>query len=493
MTREARLDRLARWGFPLVALMAMIAAQVAVPRVLQLSLSDAEYIAYVAVTAAAAYIGLADGGLRWSILREMSEAHGAGDRARFAAETARARRVFVVMTFASAAIAALGLGSAVHAAETAWSGATSDAFRGAVAATLLSSCLILGVGGYHNVLQCSTGRLLGAQVAALVNSVLPIGVLVAWLVATRSLTDALYAHAGVLALLAVVRSAQAGALARLENAGVEPSHVASPLGTVLGAGVALKIADVLPTAAFPHLLSVIAAAHVPTAVPARTFAGAPRMVMQQFLNLLQIHVTRRLAAPEEARVQGLAQYRAAAGFLTALQLMLLGGTAAVAVPVFELWLPARAAHVEAYLPGMLVEQALLAAALPSSILFTATGRLRTYGVARVVGVLLGLGAFTALLSSSAEAAFGWGLAISAIPHFALGAWAELVPFERFPAVSRTVVFRYAISLAAAVVCVFFRAHPMFVSASIVVAGALLFPRSALALWRMFHGVTPTAA
>jgi hypothetical protein len=493
MARDQQLGRLVRWGFPLLSVATLIATNVLVPRLLQLRLSDGEYIAYVAVMAVASYMSLADGGLQWSITREMSAAHGSGVRARFAGEVRRARRAFAAMTAVGCVIAAIGAATAYRAMEAAWPGAASPAFRVAVALELLGCCLVLGLGGFFSVLYYSTGRLLAGQLTGFVATLLPLIVLIVCLALTRSLTSSLFAHAGTMMAIALTLGYLARGLWRKETEGVEAAEPDTSLGAILGAGLALKFADVLPTSAFPHLLSVTAPEYVPAGIPARTYIGAGRMIVQQFLSLLQIHVTRRIAAGEDGRLQGFAQYRAAATFLTAIYLVQLGAAAALVQPVFRLWLPMRAGEVTAYIPGMMLEQSMLAAALPSSIAFTAVGRLRTYGTVRLAGVLLGLGTFLISLPYSAEAAFGYGLAASAFPPFLLGAYSELAPLPGFPARSPSAILRYALAALCAAACFLYAAHPLVSSLTICACGLALLPRAALALWRMFRGVTPTEA
>jgi hypothetical protein len=489
----AAVTRLSRWGFPLVAMGTTVASQILIPRVLQVRLSEGEYVAYITVAAAGAYVGLADGGLQWSLLREMSDAHGAGDRPRFAAEARRAIHLCVASALLGCVIAVVAYATVFSTALEAWSGAGSWSFQIAVALFLLAACVMLGAGGFHSVLQYSTGRLLSAQVAGLASALVPTVVLLVCLAATRSLAVALASNAAVLLVVAAGRAWHGAWLYRFETRGVAPGDPHQSLRAVITSGITLKASDVLPAGAFPHMLTVSAPDHVPTAIPARTYLGAARMTVQQFLSLLQVHITRRLGAGGVERAEGHAQYHAAASFLCAVHLLQVGAAAALVVPIFELWLPMRAGSVTYYLPGMLMEQTLLAAALPSSIMFTATGRLRLYGVAKIVGVLLGLVVFVAILPIAREAAFGIGLAASALPHYLLGMYAEVAPFPDFPPRRLSTLVRYGISGIATVACLGYPSRALWVAAALVVFGTLLVPRSATALWRMFRGVQPTKA
>src|SRR5512140_2675954 len=101
------LAALLKWGFPLVGLVATLASQILIPRILQVQLSSNEYISYVAVSATVGYLSLADGGMQVSIMRELSVLHSAADRSGFAGEVRRARRVFTVIALIGCVVAGL--------------------------------------------------------------------------------------------------------------------------------------------------------------------------------------------------------------------------------------------------------------------------------------------------------------------------------------------------------------------------------------------------
>ena len=130
-------------------------------------------------------------------------------------------------------------------------------------------------------------------------------------------------------------------------------------------------------------------------------------------------------------------------------------------------------------------QALLSAAMPSSILFTAVGRLRLLGVARIGGVVLGILMFLVLLPTLHEAAFGIGLSISALPYFLLGLYGEIAPLPRCPPRGSEVFVRYGAALIAAASFVFYLQHVWLASGLVIVIGVAVLPKPALALWRMF--------
>lgn len=440
-----------------------------------------------------AYIGLADAGLQWSIMRELSALHGASDKERFVGELVRAKRVFTGMALVGVVVSVVVLGPALAGASRLWPSAANTSFKLSVAAELLATCAALAIGGYHTTLLASIGRLFATQVAGLATGLVPTGAFILSLVATRSLTVSLFAHAGALSIVVIIRAMHAFWVGSHEARGIVPSPPPTPLRAVLGAGVALKLADLLPAAAFPHVLTVVAAPFVPVAVPARTFVGAGRMVVQQFASLLQVHITRRVAEGGQGARQGLAQYRTAARFLTSIHLLGVGVAGAAAEFVFRLWLPNHPDGVANYLPGMLMEQSLLAAALPSSILFTAAGRLQVYGAIRAGGVALGIAVFVASVNDLGAPAFGYGLAVSAVPHLLIGMYAELGNLDGFPRRDAASAARYVLAIIAALLCIFYRSHTHATSAAIGLAGVVLLPGSALSLWRMSRGVDPTLA
>jgi hypothetical protein len=461
----------------------VLGSQILVPRILQHDLSAGAYVSYVAVTSLAAYLGLVDGGMLLAIARELSVLHGVGDRARFGGEARRARRVFTAIALAGWTVAAVGLSSALAASESAWSGAASASFRASVVAVLVAAGLSMGAGSYHSVALLATGRLLAAQVFTVAALLLPMLVLVAALLRYRDLTLAFFGSAAVTATIAAWRASDAHRCVRAETRGVAPADPPTPLLRLVTAGAALKAADVLPASAYPQLLSVRAPELVPTGVPARTYANGCRMLPQQLLNLLQVHVTRRMAGGDAERGRGEREYAAAASSLAAFHLLALSAAAAFAVPVFRLWLPASADQVVRYLPGLFAEQALLGASLPCSILFTATGGLRTLGLVRLGGAALGLAVFLTALGSWPEAAYGIGFAASALPLYALGGWAELRPARGFPRPRGPTLARYLAGAVAAAACGAYALRPALVAAVLALCGAALLPASLRAFWR----------
>lgn len=482
-----RLQAIFRWGFPLVTLSVTVAIQFYLPRLLQLGLGDGEYVAYVAVSSVGGYLGLADGGMLVSVLREMAAAHGANDQAMFVAESRRAARVFLCTALVGLAIAAFGLQSVWQASSAAWTDASSSWFKASAAAFLVSICLTIGFGSFHTAMCFSTGRMLIGQLAGLASQALPAVCMIVALSLHRSLPLALFSYAAVMGAAAIVRGIHGSVVYRKESRNSSPSAPRHPLRRVLGAGVALKFADVLPNAAFPHLLTTLAAGFVPAAIPARTFANSTRMANQLLINLLSPHITRRLAGKDKERSQGAFEYQMAARLLCAVHLGLVGLAALTLVPVFRLWLPLRADEVGRFIEGMLAEQALLAAVLPASVLFAAGDRLRLLGVVRSIGVILGLVVFVLGLPWLGPAAFGYGLGVSALPYFALGWYAESKPLAGFPQAQHGCSLRYALALVAAGCTLGYRQQPLLVGIVIVLMALVLLPRALRELYALFKG------
>jgi hypothetical protein len=484
--RRRILTTLTRWGFPFVGLATTLATQIALPSILQRRLSVGEYTSYVAVTSLAAYLGLSDGGLLNSVIRELSALHGAGDRARYAGEVRRTRNVYVVVPLLGCAIAAIGMASTLGAAEAVWGGAASVSFRMSVVEVVATTAILMGTGSFHTAIQFSSGRLLGAQVVGLVNSVTPLVVLVSALLVTRDLAWGLHCFAGSQLVFGVWRAWGAHRLVRIECGDVTPTPPPSPLLHLLTAGLTFKAADVLPGSAYPNQLSVRAPTLVPTAVPARTYANACRLVPNLFLSLLQVHITRRLAGSDAERARGEREYRESANILCAMHLCAVAVVAALAVPVFRLWLPTSAATVTSFLPGLLVEQTLAAAALPCIALLIAKGWLRSLGSVRLTGAVLGLGVFVLSLHVVREAAYGVGFAAAAVPLFVFGAWVELRPPKGFPEPDLGTFARYGLALAAGAACSMYAQRPILASAAVTCCALGLVPLSARGMWRLIR-------
>lgn len=484
-SRRLVLGRIVRFGFPLLGVGVTLLGQVAIPRLLQLELSEGAYTAYIAVTSIAAYIGLADGGLLIALIRELSALHGAGDRASYVAEAERARRIFAGTSLAGGAVAAALLGSALEAAMEAWSGASSLEFRRAAMGLLAATTLALGCGSYHTAMLYSTGRLLAGQVVGLTSSLGPLLAFIFALSLTRDLNHGLWWYVACIGVIALLRVVHAETLLRREAGGVSERGSLLPLHRVLGAGLSLKAAEVLPVAAYPHALSVVAPGLVPAAIPARTYANACRIVSQQFLNLLQVHITRRVAGDAEQQRRGRKEYEAASSFLCSLHLLQVAVATAAAGLVFSFWLPNQKEHVDVFLSGMLAEQALLAAALPSSMLFIAYGDLTRYGLIRLAGVAAGLTCLPLFLSATPRAALGLALTVSALPLFTYGLWSELTRY-RTRVQPTAVILRYLLAGAAALSMV---AHPdraLWVATLVGLCGAVLLPGSVRRIWFMLR-------
>jgi hypothetical protein len=253
---------------------------------------------------------------------------------------------------------------------------------------------------------------------------------------------------------------------------------------VVGPGALLKLAEVLQSASYPHLLTVLAPWVVPGAIPARTYANATRLITQQFVNLLQVHVTRGLAGDEPARIRARENYALASTFLTSLQLLEIAGAAALASAVFSVWLPNQVEHVRVLLPGMLAWQALLAACLPTDILFIAAGHMRTLGFVRLGSTALGLVTVGLASAPLGRAALGFGLALAALPLALFGLWGELILLKNEAPPRAVTLRRYGLALAAALGCLTFRASPWLAAAICAITALPGLPTSARCVLRL---------
>jgi hypothetical protein len=149
-----------------------------------------------------------------------------------------------------------------------------------------------------------------------------------------------------------------------------------------------------------------------------------------------------VAQAGEGTEQADREYQVAAELLSSGHLGLLAMVDLIAEPVFRVWLPNVAPTIRGFLPGLLAEQALLSAVLPTSMLFMAHGRLRAWGLSKLWGAALAVGALLAALRLNAFGAFGIANFASALPSFLLCAWAELGRAHGFPVVSRMAKWRY---------------------------------------------------
>jgi hypothetical protein len=480
MRHEQRVALL-RWGFPFVILMTTLAGQVLLPHILQLHLSDGQYVSYVAVAALVAYLPLADGGMVVAIQREMSFLHGAGNKGGFAGELHRARRIFRFVGIACCVIGVLGIWSTMNAAEQAWTDASQLRFRLSVVALLAVTAFHVSVGGLHTIVQLSTGRLIAGQATGVISIFGPLVVLIATLLITRDLSTGLIANAIAIAAVALWRKADMERILREEIAGVTPARPHASIRRLLASGLPIKAAEVLPSSAFPHALSLANPALVLSAVPARTYANACRLIPQQFASLLFSHLTRRMAGAAVDKRRGIREHAISATCLATAHLIAIGVLGLLAVPVFSVWLPARENDITLYLAGLFVEQALMSAAIPSTLLFAAWGRLGLLGMVQLISVFVGLAVFLILVPIIPKAAFGIGFAASAIPVFVLGAVSEL----RSEFKTASGVARYATAIVAAAACVGYARWPTTMSCVVLLCAAVHVPAAVAGLKALF--------
>ena len=475
------LGRLAVWTLPVFNVLIAVAAQILVPRLLQLGLSERDYTVYVALTSVAAYVGLGEGGVLISLLRELAARHGAGDRAGFLVEARRSRKLFVIAACLGGILATTALATQREAL-----GGRGGLFLAGAVVLVIGAMSDLAFGSFQTAMLLSTGRFLIGQLIGVATVVVPLTSLVIALLVTKNLTTAVWAQALAWILLSIARGVHAAYVYRGETEGVEAHGEPAPLVTVVGPGALLKLAEVVQTASYPHLLSVLAPAFVPGAIPARTYANATKLVTQQFVNLLQVHVTRGLAGNAEQRANARDNYELAATFLTSSQLLQIGVAAAVARPVFRAWLPNQEPYIDSLLPGVLAWQALLAACLPADILFVAAGHLRLLGVIRFVATTLGLGAVALTLGWAGRGALGLGLSLSAIPLFVFGLWGELSLLADVAPPRRQTILRYGLSLGGALACATYATQPWLAAVTCCGAGLVGLPRSVPKLWRLIR-------
>jgi hypothetical protein len=485
-SRSERRVALLRWGFPFIILLSTLSGQILLPHILQLHLSDGEYVTYIAVAATAAYLPLADAGMVVAVQRELSFLYGAGDKRAFAGEAQRAKRIFLFIGVACFVIAGIGMWSTFVAIDNVFPQTTSTTFRLSVIALLAATAFHVPIGGLHTIIQLSTGRLIAGQATGVLTIFGPLLALIVTLLATRDLALGLYANAIAVAVVAVWRKLDTTRILRIETAGIEPTPPRAHVGKLLLSGLPIKAAEVLPSSAFPHALSVSGPSLVLSAVPARTYANACRLVPQQFTAVLFSHLTRRMAGGPEEKKRGYREYAISATCLSAVHLIAVGVLGLIAVPVFRIWLPGREADIPSFLSALFVEQALLSAAIPSTLLFAVWGRLSVLGFVQLIGVIAGLAIFLLVVPIWPKAAFGIGFAAAASFVFILGALAELR--SEF----RTVrgVARYASAMVAAVACALYARWPIAMSLAVLACASIHVPVAIAGLRELFAELRP---
>lgn len=482
---EPRNMQLLTWSLPLVGFGITLAVQIVLPRLLQLGLSEAEYAAFVAVTALASYIGLADGGIKLPLLRELTVLHSSGKRGAFRGEVARAAKFYGLAAVAGFMFAAYwlpGLVETIHASSDRLQGSS---FAVASGFLLIATAISLAIGTLHSSVIWSMQRFALAQLVSLGCSVTSAVVLITALVVTRDLVLSIAAQALTLLVLDIGRLIH---VLRLMRAYRDVPAEAPPraMRRLIGDGLWMRVAEVLSGAAFPHAMTMLAFSQVAVAIPCRTLANGALQISMGFLNLLQVRVTNRLAQAESA-AEGMNIYAIGSCFLGALHLLGVGAVGLLSQTIFSYWLPQHVDRVLDFLPGMLAEQALLSAALPASVLFIAEARLALWGAARAGGAVVGLLVFALGLPLLGEMAFGVGLAVAALPVFIVGAARELRRRPGSSVLGPTVWARYGSGLTAAALCVGYANAPTAVG---IACAGLSLPSlvwSIRALWSLWRG------
>jgi hypothetical protein len=482
--RASRLRRILGWLVPFLGATVALGVQVIIPRLLQVELVGGQYTAFVAISAVAAYVSLADVGLSTAVLPGLSALHGAGRRAAFAWEAGRIARVFLVTALIGALFAAVMLQTAPIYAE----GAPGDRFEWSGLALIASNAMLLALGSHHAAVLFATGRLVQAQIASLASSIAPQIAMVLTVIVTRRLDTGIVVMAIMTGLAAMVRAAHSRAVVRRETAGAAADdYKPVPLSHLVTAGMALRAATALPSSAYPHLLSVLAVSQVDATVPARTFVNGCRIVGQQFVNVLAVYVTRKMAGDDTSRAQGRHAYVVTSSFLAGVHLLLIAFAGALAVPVFRAWLPHHAPIIRDYLPGLLMEQALVAAVAPTTILYMARNQLRALGVVLFAGAVVGLASMPIALQLAPRAGYGISFAISAIPWFVIGARAEHRTFADMTGGGRLLSIRYVAGGIAALAAAWYGVYPWVAVIAIAATSLSLLPASLVALRAVFFG------
>jgi hypothetical protein len=160
----------------------------------------------------------------------------------------------------------------------------------------------------------------------------------------------------------------------------------------------------------------------------------------------------------------------------------LGTMMAVASFVFSLWLPNQRQYLPELMPGMFAWQALLAATLPTDILLVAAGHMRALGVVRIVALALGLATLLATLAGAGRGALGLALAISAVPLYAFGFYAEWSLMRTSAPKRSEIARRYGCAAVAAVACMAYAQHAWIAAAIVVALGASGLPGSVRQVW-----------
>jgi hypothetical protein len=459
------------WTLPLVSLAFSLLAQFVLPRVLLVQMSAAEYTVFVAVTAISGYVGLSDGGSRLPILQELASLHAAGDTRRFLAAARRAARLYAVTSMVGVIVTGAIALTSLSALAREWPPATSAMFKFAVLAMIFGEGTGVATAPVHDGLLSGAGRLIASQLVLLGVVIARLSGFLVPLLMFRDLESALFGQALVTTITSCARGAHSALIYRSESHGLGTADVLDaadglrPLHAVAVDGVLLRVAESYPVSLLPHVLSVTLPALVPILVPCRTYANGCRMLNQQFVYLLQVHITRRAAGDAASNARGKAEYEASALLMTGTQLVLVGVAAAAAKFVFALWLAGFGENPSLFLGALLAEQTLQAIVLPGSVLAVARGQIRQWGQLQLVGACASMGVYFLMMSHYPRWAFGVALFVGSFPRAACSVWWELSTKYRFARLRAGGV------VVAAALAFSLQLGPLAVAAGIIAIGA----------------------
>jgi len=394
----------------LIAQVASLAIQLAIPRVLLARWNDGGYAIYIAVTGIAAYLGFADAGVQIYMTQRLSVLCGAGSFVEAGRVARGALRALILLALVGSAILGLAvvtLGMAAIQPVVRASGTGRRVIVIVALALVASAAVALASCGWSSAVEQSHGKYARTPLMGFGRTIITNG----FLLSCASLRVAAPTTLVMLACLTVPLDLARAALAwRLLAPGPQAEAVTRVIVGARG-GLVMMIASSTQSGLVPATAAAIAPLQVGVVIPSRTVANGARMLTGIAQNILWAPLASRFASYGTAA----SSFRFWVRYSPVLALIQLGGVAALASAasvVTHVWLPSKAPGIDRVLPLLCAEQALLVAIAPTQVLLPALGHLLGSGAIQLGQALVFLVLTVLLMPSMGALGFASASAIA---------------------------------------------------------------------------------
>ncbi len=393
---------------------AAIAAQLAVPRVLLSTWGDSGYAFLIAVQGFAAYVSVADAGVLLHMSRRLAILHAAGDERSALALIRGGLRTFAILATAGTGIV---FGAFMLSGRRIWhglaitSGLTPQVAVVAALAQVVSGATSLALGGWSSAVDQGRSRYARVPAYALGRMTLVTCVTLGLAELGLGPGATLLCVSGLSIVFEALRFAHTR---RTEGplASVSPDPVGGVLRDARGS-LLYYLATTTQNGLQPYVTAALSPSVVSIAVPARTLANGARSMSGAVVAVIWIPVAARLFELKDASDR-LRFWRRNSPTLSAVQVGGVVALLALAPLVVPHWLPAKSESIMALLPFYCVEQGAYVAIIPSTVLLQATGSFATLGYATLAAAIASVAGTMLLVPHYGAAGFAGASAASVL-------------------------------------------------------------------------------